>query len=413
MPTRTPRPIRPLALLLTALHALAPGHAADGGLDAHDGRARTPAAHAITLDRGQLSGPGLDWIEQRAADSHFVLLGEQHGVEEVGAFAGGLYRALFDDGYTRVALEIGPFIGDRLSQEPVAQAIATYPFSIAFANDSELDFLESVGDRFEGEGPRIWGLDQELTAVHPLLYLMQRTQDPNAAGLLKRELAQAVQLEGDYLDEDRGAAWDALSEALGATPGDGAYEIIDALRTSNEIYATYHAQQRGEVSGDPSGRQREQYMQHRFDELLGVVSNQTGQTPRVLMKLGGLHVMKQPNPNGYDTLGMHVERVAARADTDALHLGISGIDRADLDDRLGRTLADEVRRAAPEPGTALVLLDFQAARANDPELPETMRTDLERFDARVLVLDPSPGVRDRIDAARARVRAQAAQLLGG
>src|ERR1700682_2944028 len=67
----------------------------------------------IKLSEGRLIGPAADWFRTEAAKAQFFFVGEEHDVREVPLISGALWRELVPLGYKHVAIEAGPWLGDR------------------------------------------------------------------------------------------------------------------------------------------------------------------------------------------------------------------------------------------------------------------------------------------------------------
>ena len=78
------------------------------------GASPAPSPLAISIQNGQLAGPGARVLGDAAAGAHFVLLGEDHGTSEIAAFADAFFASLVPLGYHTIAVETGPILTERL-----------------------------------------------------------------------------------------------------------------------------------------------------------------------------------------------------------------------------------------------------------------------------------------------------------
>ena len=131
------------------------------------------ASLPLVVAEDGLDGPAADWLRARTAASQFILFGEQHGVEGVAETVTAAYTEFYDQGFTFLALEAGPWITQRYSDGPVDAALMKWPYSLAFDYDGDVELLETVEARFDVSGQKIWGLDQSITAIHPLQRLQK------------------------------------------------------------------------------------------------------------------------------------------------------------------------------------------------------------------------------------------------
>ena len=91
-------------LALFSAHAAAESPAPTGGLTdaAQEHRLR------LDFDGKSFSGPGLERLLAAARESHFLLIGEEHGIAENPKLVAHLFEALVDDGYEKLVIEISP-----------------------------------------------------------------------------------------------------------------------------------------------------------------------------------------------------------------------------------------------------------------------------------------------------------------
>ena len=80
----------------------------------------SPYLHPMELVDGQLSGPGFEWLKTQAASCDFINFGEGHGIEQVPQIVGGVYQALYPDGFHYLAVENGPYVGKIVSEQTIA-----------------------------------------------------------------------------------------------------------------------------------------------------------------------------------------------------------------------------------------------------------------------------------------------------
>ena len=75
------------------------------------------SAYEVALSaEGELEGPAKEWFRAEATEAQFVFIGEEHDVREVPTLVGALWRELAPLGYRHVAIEAGPWLGDRLDR---------------------------------------------------------------------------------------------------------------------------------------------------------------------------------------------------------------------------------------------------------------------------------------------------------
>ena len=104
----------------------------------------------LVLDAGELAGPGGVVLREAAADSRFVLLGEDHGIAEVPALATALFRLLEPAGFDTLAVEVGPRVASEVERilgmderrGRFEAFLSEYPVALAFYDlEEEFAFL--------------------------------------------------------------------------------------------------------------------------------------------------------------------------------------------------------------------------------------------------------------------------------
>ncbi|MEM6379039.1 MAG: hypothetical protein AAF705_12560, partial [Bacteroidota bacterium] len=76
-----------------------------------------PYIYPLTLEDGELSGPGLDWIKENGKSCDFLTFGEGHGILQVPQIIGNIYQQLYQDGFHYLAVENGPYVGKIVSEQ--------------------------------------------------------------------------------------------------------------------------------------------------------------------------------------------------------------------------------------------------------------------------------------------------------
>ena len=216
------------------------------------------SALEVTLNaEGRLEGPAADWFRVEAAEAQFVFVGEEHDVREVPILVGALWRELVPLGYKHVAIEAGPWLGDRLdkfARFADQQALAHFQGatlsrlpnnSVPPISEEDVAFyglLGSVsGPHRTSAAPLIWGLDAENRAaplLHRLAELAPRLAPPQATQSLLEQVV-AAERSGDY---DTRAFRDAIEQVIQQARADPETELrylLDALRRRIAIPEEY------------------------------------------------------------------------------------------------------------------------------------------------------------------------------
>src|SRR5271156_5794395 len=106
--------------------------------------------YELTVQSGDMSGPGGRFLKKELAEVQFVAIGEEHGTREVPQFVWATCRAMAQTGLDAMAIEAGPLVTSHLQRwTSVKDGFSSllsfeqrYPDSIAFFNwQQEFDLL--------------------------------------------------------------------------------------------------------------------------------------------------------------------------------------------------------------------------------------------------------------------------------
>jgi hypothetical protein len=383
--------------------------------------------YELTVDeQGRLAGPGGRWLLQHAADCRFVLFGEAHHLNEVPLVVDAVHAALCKmpaarEDATRgagaksdrvrptsawhLALEMGPWTAHRIDSAGLPAIVAQHPFSIAFDGNTELDLLANA----QARGARIFGLDQEITAIHPLQRLLEIANTPELKKAAQAAMAKAVGLRGEYIRtdhfEDIERLHRAFEKANALTPE--AQQIFEAVEISMQIYRDYRTRDTA-LTGYRNADTRERYMK---ENLLAAyrAAEKADEPARFVIKLGGAHVMEGIGPNRVRTLGNFVQEWAESMGSDALHIAIHPLP----EDGSAKVFGKMMEKAS------FLLVDCRAlrprligGRLNEATLPMAQQ-ELLAYDAILYIRNATPASHDRINAAKQRLAASFGVSLNG
>jgi hypothetical protein len=71
---------------------------------------------AISVMEGKMGGPGADLLRPALAEAQFVLLGEDHGIQQIPDFGAALCAEVAPHGFHHMVLEIGPNVAPELEK---------------------------------------------------------------------------------------------------------------------------------------------------------------------------------------------------------------------------------------------------------------------------------------------------------
>ena len=268
-------------------------------------------AHTVpfTLANGALAGPGADTLARIARENQFLMVGEDHGMQEVPAFIGALFTAARPAGYRHLAIELGPvgarmlenMMRDTAPQRRVESFLRAHTaFSIPFFNwREESMMLQRVVQAVPGTSDVLWGLDQEfiLAPTYELERLVRLAPSSEARTLAQRVATQSRALDARMMSEGNpSVAWmfaasDSevvqLVRGYHAVAGSEAATILRELTASRDIYQQYR---RGDNYA--SNVQRSELMRRHFLDWYRAAVARGERAPRVLFKFGGNHMIR-------------------------------------------------------------------------------------------------------------------------
>jgi hypothetical protein len=293
-------------------------------------------AQPLTLENGELRGPGADSLWSEAKRSRFVMVGEDHGFAEVPHFCAALFRGLHRAGYGHVAIEVGPITARTAatlaaSAHPVEAFRAfdkSHPWGIPFLFwQEEAEWVTDALHTAGGGGEVLWGLDQEF--IESPQFLLERlgalARTPRAKALAESCLAAAREGNRLLMRGNPAASWLVSAEEptwqrlAAAFPAGEAGRIVSELRQSRAVYQPVF---RGD--GYSNNLDRSQLMKRHLEEYLAARRAAGEKAPRVLFKFGGSHTMRgRTIVNVYD-MGSAVHELAELEGSRAFGLYIQG-----------------------------------------------------------------------------------------
>lgn len=269
----------------------------------------------LEMRDGHLSGPGSAFLEARAAESQFMLVGEEHGVADIAATVQALMARIGPLGYRHLAIEVDPWMTAKLEamlRQGGTAAVATYlasdatRLSLPFYNWSSEAALAHAAVRAGGDAtPALWGLDQLfIGAAGPLLADIaagaSTAEARTLAGSLVTRATGNLEFLGTVelrelqelhalLDDERDREWARLA--------------ADML-TSARIYQPF-VTGKGQ-SAYAANLERETLMKNTFLARLREAQAGGAPMPKVLFKFGSNHMFRGLSPTHVPSLGNFV-----------------------------------------------------------------------------------------------------------
>lgn len=380
----------------------------------------TLEAHRRPFDvaSGALTGPGGEWLLERAGAARFTLIGESHLNAETPAFTAALLRGLRPRGYSTYVTETGPE-STRLLVETLRRGgfdageawMADLPFSIAFLDQREE--LRTVVDALE-MGYDIWGVDQEFIGSPRLLLRRLVAIAPNegARAVAQAMLDRAVEGFQHFLaDGDQSAAFmvtatgedlDALAGAF-AGAGDEADRILAQLRASHGVYHAYFEGRYYDNNATRVDLIRRNLLAH---------MERAGESPlsdrRALIKAGSIHAGRGRTPMRVFDIGALAAELAFTNGLESFHVNVlttGSVDAAGAPRSWREQSPELVPLMDLTPETGPVVFDLRPLRAllsdrgGKSEALEELQDIALRFDAMVMyprfhradAITPMPG----------------------
>lgn len=281
------------------------------------------ARRTARIENGRLVGDGADLLRRLGAESHFVMLGEEHGSEGIANFATAYWRDLHNAGYRYAAIETDPYVAHVMERELRRGGVAAWrdfaaahggaPSAPFFTWTAEADYAAAVV-RDSPAQPALWGLDQVFVGAAPWLLA-----DIAARARNRETRALAQQLAGEAASRFAwlGSADEAALRRLRAlmTGRDAQFApLLDDMILSNEIYRPYLG------SGGEywiSNTARENLMRRNFVSAYLQAERRDG-APRVFLKFGANHAFRGASPLSVQGLGGFVNEFAAARGQSAL-----------------------------------------------------------------------------------------------
>lgn len=294
----------------------------------------------LVLKGGKFTGSGASVLEKALAESQFVLIGEEHGTEQVPAFASAVCNVVGPLGFHTMAIEAGPravaaiqpWIGSTNSREQLAQFEKKFPDTIAFFNlQPELDLLSHCAAVAQGGTFQVWGLDQEFMGAsgYLLTSILETHPGKRATAESERLLAKNEEARASagksgnpgelFMMSASDSELAGLRELLKKEGDAAAQALLAELMESREIYY------KNATAGAESNRQRALLMKRNFVRNYQATARAEGAVPKILMKFGDWHLYKGFNPLLNNDIGNTMAELADGMGLKSLHIAILAV----------------------------------------------------------------------------------------
>ncbi|MHA7818633.1 MAG: hypothetical protein ACX930_03180 [Erythrobacter sp.] len=279
---------------------------------------------AVGFSQDGFSGPGAELLRGEIENAQFIGIGEAHGFAAAPALVSAFATEGESHGFDTYAIEVGPWstgwLRDRLISVGIdgyASELASKPLSVPFLSLRE---EADVAMRFLEEG-KLWGIDQEFigsSQIH-LDWLAKRAGEGADGDELRawlaadREALSTGNQQAAFMVTAGPDTWARLSEIFA---GDAeALELIAALEISQSIYRANMTGRGFDNNTDRVALIREYFLQH-----YAAAKAERGQAPRVIYKMGAVHVGAATSPMKTFDIGSLLVGIAAAEGRDALRV---------------------------------------------------------------------------------------------
>lgn len=290
--------------------------------------------HRLDFRGGRFSGPGWDHLVARGSESHFFLIGEQHGISECARLAGALFAALVPAGYAHVGVEISPPMASEFDRALTRGGLAALRrlfadpgAQIAFLGmREEAEWLAAARAALPGGRPFLWGMDYEVAADRHLIAMLKGKRKPagaeaalaaieSASSAAWARYAETRDLQNAYTFTGDPALVRALREAWPRADAESQV-ILDTLEGTFEANQLWRQNRGHESNARRAALMRANFLRY----LRAEKAASAGRMPRLMMKMGSFHMMRGLTPTDVFDLGTLAPEIAAAEGVKAFQL---------------------------------------------------------------------------------------------
>lgn len=370
----------------------------------------TLSASRATLEAkgGKLVGPGADFLRARIAGSHFVLIGEEHGVATIADTVRAMLPDLTQSGYRHLAIETDPYVAAKLEAmlrtggtKEVAKFLAVdgNQFAIPFYNwSAEAELAAAAVKANASAPPALWGLDQVFIGASAALLNDIAAQASNApAKALAGKLAAEAKGNLEFLGKVDLSELTKLRGLLDAELDRALAQMVDDMILSARIYQPFVGVTTG-LSVYAANLERETLMKRTFLNRYRAAGG-----PKVAFKFGANHMMSGLSATNVPSLANFVSEFALSEGKSALKLLVLCGPGTQAGDFMGNPAPCEMDIAKDWPDLAsqvdakqLTLFDLKTWKDRPgrwKHLPEETRRMIWAFDAVLFVPNGKPAAR--------------------
>ncbi|MGB0887434.1 MAG: hypothetical protein ACPGSL_04875 [Vicingaceae bacterium] len=368
-------------------------------------KVKTLSNYVITSDSLN-SSVFREFIGSKIASSQFIMVGEQHGLREVGEITSLIYNIAQPFGYKHLCIETDAVAAKQIEKNASGKKPAqlakenykSFPHAIPFYNNYDDYQLFSQVIKSQGD---VWGIDQTFMAQFRLNF--DYIENTTSNELLKEEVIKLKAIaiasfekaieEKDFMAPFIFQYSDELhNELMGLTKNDFEKEILNQLKITKEIYMLNFAKQ-----SYLSNLKRAQLMKQNFLKYYKS-ETESEKHPKVVFKMGANHVSRGLNgTNVYDISNL-VSELAIINGMESTHILVTGING---ESTIGNPFApvptnsfdntedfpEEVQQSIEELNKKYFILDLSQLRPNTKSYSSKMQEWMFKYDIVVLIKD--------------------------
>jgi hypothetical protein len=277
----------------------------------------------LHFDGRVFSGPAWDQLLAEGQTSQFFLIGEEHGIAENPKLVAQLFTTLVAAGYEKLVIEISPPAAELMDAAARVDGIAGLRNLFAtpggepafYGMREEAELVAAARAALPDAGNVLWGVDYEVASDRPLLRQLRDMKRPASTDQPLTNLIAASDAAWARYTETGGpqhifsfsgdpalvaAVRDAWPDA-----GQKALGILGTLQSTLEINRLWTQGRGFDSNARRAALMRSNFLRHWRG------AKQSGNTPKILVKLGGNHVLRGRNMTGTFDLGTLLPEIAA------------------------------------------------------------------------------------------------------
>lgn len=345
------------------------------------------------------------FFSNKIENTQFIMLGEQHGIREVGEITNTLYNLAKPKGYNALCIEVSPFAASILDlqfsasknpEEGLQKLYKEYPFSIPFYNNkNDVELFKNVMKQ-NGE---IWGIDQVFMVEFRLVfdYLINLNNNNALKEAVKPLLKEAkLGFEKAVKEKNMKAPFifnysDELhNKLLKLTETEEEKKLLKDLKLTKEIYM-YYFQRKNYLNNNERAKLMKRNFLNYYDK-----ASEVGKIPKVLFKLGANHVGKGLTRTNVFDISNLVSELAFINNKKSLHVFAMGVDGTK---NLGnpfapvsivpfnnaKELPKEVLEVVKTQKNKYLIIDAEALRSKAKNLSKQMKDLVFKYDVLIYI----------------------------